>query len=222
MYEPVTCGPTSRFSAAVQRGAALRSSHGPALRPRFRGAETDEPWSAAVDESANRSASPDAEARILFTGDSLLERMTPLVSGYLQAYAMTDSTIRSTYRFERYNAVAKANRDDLVRDQLRAAADVYAFSCYVWNMGVVRFAVNAIRQARPQAQIILGGPQVMSQGQRYLSKADERTVICNGEGEITFAQYLLALTDSGSPLHEVSGLSFYRDGELVTTPKQPR
>jgi radical SAM superfamily enzyme YgiQ (UPF0313 family) len=130
--------------------------------------------------------------------------------------------IRSEYDFERFMAVAKTPRADIIRDLLRLGGDVYAFSCYVWNMGLVRSVVDAVRQARPQAQIILGGPQVMSQGHRYLRRGDERTVICNGEGEITFAQYLLALTDHSPRLHEVNGLSFYRDGELVTTPKQPR
>ncbi|GGW42143.1 cobalamin-dependent protein [Streptomyces xantholiticus] len=160
--------------------------------------------------------------KVLLVELSVFERMTPLASGYLQAYAMTDSVVRSEYRFERYTTVAKTPRADVIRDLVRSTADVYAFSCYVWNMGLVKAAVDAIRQARPHAQIILGGPQVMSQAGRYLSKTDERTVICNGEGEITFTQYLLALTDSGSGFHEVNGLSFYCDGELVTTPKQPR
>ncbi len=160
--------------------------------------------------------------KVLLVELTVFERMTPLVSGYLQAYAMADPAIRGEYRFERYSAVARSPRADVIRDLIRSAADVYAFSCYVWNMGLVRSVVEAIRQALPHAQIILGGPQVMSQAQRYLNRTDERTVICNGEGEITFAGYLSALADSGSRLDEVNGLSFYRDGELVTTPKQPR
>lgn len=159
---------------------------------------------------------------VLLVELSVFERMTPLASGYLEAYATTDSVVRSEYRFERYSTVAKTPRAEIIRDLLRSAADVYAFSCYVWNMGLVRSVVDAVRQARPHAQIILGGPQVMSQAQRYLSSTDERTVICNGEGEITFTQYLRALTESSPQLDAVQGLSFYRDGELVTTTKQPR
>lgn len=153
----------------------------------------------------------------------VFERMTPLVSGYLQSYAMTDPLIRDEYRFERYSVTAKAaHRDQIIRDLINVDADVYAFSCYVWNMGLVRAVIAAIRQARPLAQIILGGPQVMSQGKRYLDQADERTVICNGEGELTFAQYLRALIEPAPRFEDVKGLSFYRDGELVTTEKQER
>lgn len=160
--------------------------------------------------------------KVLLVELSVFERLTPLVSGYLQANAMTDSAIRSEYWFERYTAVAKTRPDAIIQDLVKSDADVYAFGCYVWNMGLVRSAVAAIRQSKPLAHIILGGPQVMSQAHNYLSATDERTVICNGEGEITFAQYLLALTDSSSRLQEVNGLSFYHDRELVTTPKQPR
>ncbi|MFF1874622.1 cobalamin-dependent protein [Streptomyces sp. CB03911] len=160
--------------------------------------------------------------KVLLVELSVFDRMTPLASGYLQAYAMTDSVIRSAYSFDRYTAVAKTHRAEIVRDLVASAADVYAFSCYVWNMGLVRSVVAAIRETKPHAQIILGGPQVMSQAQRYLSRTDERLVICNGEGEITFSQYLLALTESDPRFDAVNGLSFYRDGELVTTPKQPR
>lgn len=160
--------------------------------------------------------------KVLLVELSVFERMTPLASGYLQAYAMTDAVVRDAYRFERYTTVARTPRAEVVQNLLRSAADVYAFSCYVWNMGLVKAVVAAVRQARPEAQIILGGPQVMSQGLRYLSSTDERTVVCNGEGEITFTQYLLALTESPDRFHEVAGLSFYRDGELVTTPKQTR
>ncbi len=160
--------------------------------------------------------------KVTFVELSVFERIMPLVSGYLQAYAMTDPVIRGEYRFEQYTTVARTPRAEIIRDLIGSAADVYAFSCYVWNMGLVRSVVAAIRQVRPRAQIILGGPQVMSQAHRYLERTDERTVICNGEGEITFSQYLLALMDPGPGLHEVNGLSFYRDGELVTTPSQPR
>lgn len=160
--------------------------------------------------------------KVLLVELAVFERMTPLASGYLQAYAMTDSTVRSEYQFERYATVAKTPRDVVIRELLGAAADVYGFSCYVWNMSLVRYLVEVIRQAKPHAHIILGGPQVMSQAQRYLNSADERTVICNGEGEVTFRQYLRALTETTPRLDEVNGLSFYRDGELVTTEKQAR
>jgi tRNA A37 methylthiotransferase MiaB len=152
----------------------------------------------------------------------VFERITPLVSGYLQAYASTDEVVAGEYQFARYTASVRTPLKTVAGALTDSAADVYAFSCYVWNMGLVRSAVAALRRARPCARIILGGPQVMHHGNRYLTPADELTAICNGEGEITFTKYLRALTEPQPDLRTVNGVTFYQDGELITTAGQPR
>ncbi|MGH9347723.1 MAG: hypothetical protein ACRD26_10705 [Vicinamibacterales bacterium] len=50
----------------------------------------------------------------------------------------------------------------------RSDGDVYGFSCYVWNAGLVRRVLSRLRSEKPEAQFLLGGPQVMQQGSRYL------------------------------------------------------
>lgn len=155
--------------------------------------------------------------KVTFVELPVFERMIPLTSGYLQAYAMKDPLVASEYQFEQYTAVVKTSAATIADDLIGSAADVYAFSCYVWNMGLVRSALNDLRSARPQARIVLGGPQVMHQANRYLNPADEATAICNGEGELTFTGYLRALTEPSPDFRQVKGLSFYQGGELVTT-----
>jgi hypothetical protein len=160
--------------------------------------------------------------KVTFVELPVFERMIPLASGYLQAYSQADQAVREAYQFEHYTAVVRTARETVIRDLIGAAADIYAFSCYVWNIGLVRQAVSALRTARPQAQIMLGGPQVMRQAAEYLDRTDENVAICNGEGEAMFAQYLRQYTQPQPDLHAVEGISFYRDGELVTTPTPPR
>jgi B12 binding domain len=159
---------------------------------------------------------------VLFVELTVFERMAPLTSGYLQAYALTEPVVRGAYSFDKYTATIRVPADVIVRDLLAVSADVYGFSCYVWNMGLIRTILAALREARPDAHIVLGGPQVMHHAQDYLGRDDERTVICNGEGEVTFTEYLCALTESRADLQSVNGISFYADGELVTTPERPR
>lgn len=159
---------------------------------------------------------------------SVFERVAPLVSGYLQAYAATDPTVRDACHFEKYITTVKTPAERITRDLINAQADVYAFSCYVWNMGLVRSILPALRLARPRAHFILGGPQVMHHAAHYLDPADERTAVCNGEGEVTFTHYLRALAErwswpaGGPDLRGVHGISFYDDHELITTPARPR
>jgi hypothetical protein len=160
--------------------------------------------------------------RVALVELSVFERITPLVSGYLQAYASMDQAVRSTYTFEKYTTSIKTPAEQVARDLQAMSADVYAFSCYVWNVGLVRTLAGIIRQAHPQAHILLGGPQVMHHGRRYLDPADDRSTVCNGEGEVTFTEYLRELSDVTPDLSRVSGLSFWRDGELITTEDRPR
>ena len=153
---------------------------------------------------------------------SVFERVTPLVSGYLQAYALADPAVKSEYHFDTYTANIKTPFERIVRDLLAADADIYALSAYIWNFGIIKSVVQAVREQKPQSRVILGGPQVMHHGHKYLSPQDERVTICNGEGEATFTEYLRELTEPLPDLGKVAGLSFYRDGELVTTENRPR
>ena len=153
---------------------------------------------------------------------SVFERITPLVSGYLESYAALDEVVGSEYRFDSYTTSIKTPLDTIARDVLAKDADVYAISAYVWNMGLVRPLVRIIRAARPDARVILGGPQVMHHGTRYLDRTDENVAICNGEGEVTFTEYLRALTGTTPDLSTVDGISFIRDGEIITTAERGR
>jgi radical SAM superfamily enzyme YgiQ (UPF0313 family) len=76
--------------------------------------------------------------------------------------------------------------------------------------------------SKPRAHFILGGPQVMHQAQLYLNKSHENLVICNGEGERTFSELLQELTNNRPDFSNVRGLSFYKDGNLITTEKHER
>jgi len=154
---------------------------------------------------------------------SVFERITPLVAGYLQGYAQADPDVGPEYDFTVYSTSVKTPLAEIVRAVLRTDSDIYAVSCYVWNMGLVRKLVAALRAARPQAHIILGGPQVMHHAGRYLDPSDPWTVVCNGEGEQTFTAYLGELTESSPDLSRVEGISFADgSGGLITTAERPR
>jgi hypothetical protein len=153
---------------------------------------------------------------------SVFERVTPLVSGYLQAYALNDPVVKGEYRFDTYTTNIKTPFETIASDLLLADADIYAFSAYMWNFGLVRSIVKVLREQKPQSRIILGGPQVMHHGIKYLDPHDELVAICNGEGEATFAEYLRELTEPHPDLGKVAGLGFCRDGALINTENRPR
>lgn len=149
---------------------------------------------------------------------SVWDNVSPLVSGLLEASARRRPTVRDDHEFKKYWCpVRLAPFDDLVKVE----ADVYAISCYVWNAGfVIKRFLPALRSRYPHAQFLLGGPQVMRQARRYLTPDADNVAICNGEGELTFVNYLEELLEPKPDLSKVHGLSFYHDGELIVTPDE--
>ncbi len=83
---------------------------------------------------------------------------------------------------------------------------------------------GSVRQALPQATIVLGGAHVTAIPQEaMLEEVFDVGVI--GEGEITFLDLVRAIEDKGSlgkvDLKEIDGLAFRRDGQVVrTTPRE--
>lgn len=145
------------------------------------------------------------------------DKIIPLASAYLKSYAGKDPEVSAHYSIGIYDAPVTADSDAIVADLEREHSDVYALSCYLWNMGLIRRLLNQLSERFPDAQFILGGPQVMNHASHYVVPSRTNVTVCNGEGEITFHQYLRQLMSDKPDLFAVPGLSFWRDGELVTT-----
>lgn len=152
----------------------------------------------------------------------VLPAVVPLVAGYLQSYACLDQEIKESCEFEAYSCTTTIDFDDMCSELEAKEADIYAFSCYCWNSKLVRRVVESLLRARPDTHIILGGPQVMNHGHNYLDPKQPHLVLCNGEGEKTFRSYVREVLSQNPDYHNVKGLSFYHDGELITTAPEDR
>jgi hypothetical protein len=154
---------------------------------------------------------------------SVYDNTIPLVAGYLQCYATQDPVVAESFTFDIYSRSLRTDPGIIAADLLARDSDVYAFSCYIWNMGVVRTVLAELRARRPDAQFLLGGPQVINHAEEYVRPDHRNVVVCNGEGERPFQEYLRQLAGPAPDFTQVSGVSFWAaDGELVTTPGSPR
>lgn len=61
--------------------------------------------------------------------------------------------------------------------------DVVAFSCYIWNRGQVLNLISDLKKARPDTNIIVGGPEVSYEQSEADFKAAGAEFIIKGEGE---------------------------------------
>ena len=93
----------------------------------------------------------------------------------------------------------------LLEEIYRQAPDTLAFSCYIWNIGVVTSLLPDLRKVLPQTKIILGGPEVSFGSSTLLSTLPDADYILAGEGEIGYLALLEAL-ESGTQLNDVPNL----------------
>ncbi|MEY9933128.1 radical SAM superfamily enzyme YgiQ (UPF0313 family) [Catenulispora sp. GP43] len=150
------------------------------------------------------------------------ENILPLASGYLQAMAAHDPEVGPAYSFRIVSRPVSLPREEILAGLLELDADVYTFSCYIWNMRLVRWLLDRLRQERPESRFLLGGPQVMNHAATYLADKPENVYVCNGEGEHTFVELLRRLAADTRELSAVPGLSYWHDSDLRTTLPAPR
>lgn len=102
-----------------------------------------------------------------------------------------------------------------------ADADVYSFSCYIWNLLPMLELAQTLHQIRPHSKIVLGGPEVSFGEERFFDLSYIDAVIL-GEGEKALPE-LCRTFQKGEPFERIihappadvmnrEGI-LYRDGE---------
>ncbi len=108
-----------------------------------------------------------------------------------------------------------------VLEQLyREKADVYGFSCYIWNLEPMLELGESLKQLLPASKLLLGGPEVSFDCQRF-ERLPFVDAVISGEGESVLAplcQRLLHGEDTprviyGEPFDFTHEGILYRDGE---------
>ncbi len=99
-------------------------------------------------------------------------------------------------------------------------ADVYGFSCYIWNVEETLRLAHALSEILPGSRIVLGGPEVSYGEERFLGMDWIDCIVC-GEGEEAFLA-LCRCFEKNEPIPrvirgektELSGTGIlYREGE---------
>lgn len=94
--------------------------------------------------------------------------------------------------------------------------DVVAFSTYIWNITKTLEICRIIKENH-DCTIVLGGPEVAYRRADVLQKYDFIDFVLSGEGEWTFPDFL---DNMNGDLSLVSGLSYRKNGEIITIPEK--
>ena len=137
----------------------------------------------------------------------------PAAIGALASYAWSIPEIDGFYRLQGILFLREKLADAV--SSLEEPA-VFGFSCYMWNIEYNKALAKLVKEAYPGCVILFGGPQV-PEDETVLRQCPYVDILIHGEGEIPFAEVLLALKN-GAPLKSIPGLSLRENGEYVNVP----
>ena len=144
-------------------------------------------------------------------------------------YNHTNLAVRSIVQYAREHGAedisfleltVNHNPDDILERMVREEAELYLFSCYIWNIALAEKVAENLRKLRPQALIGAGGPEVSYASEAFLRKNPAFDFLLTGEGEESAAGVFLAM-QAGQEWRACPGL-VYRNGDaLVQTAPAP-
>ena len=95
----------------------------------------------------------------------------------------------------------------ILRSLYKQRADAYFFSCYLWNIDLIKSVTLSLSKVCPDATIWLGGPEVSYNAETVLRDCPWITGIMRGEGEETFYELCSAYL-SGSDINNIAGITY--------------
>ena len=130
----------------------------------------------------------------------------PLAAGYLKLLARLRG-LEADYEIEIVPA-AEANvlgDRGLVESILARRPWLVGFTCYLWNIDRSLWIAEQLKAARPELQILLGGPEITADNAWVLQQpAVDYAAI--GEGEQTFCELLASLRSPPASRQPIDGL----------------
>ena len=141
---------------------------------------------------------------------------TALAPWYLKAYC-----------FEQNIEVLEFNINQdmgkILHQIVKSQPDVLAFSCYIFNINIMKDLAVNIKKILPNVKIIFGGPEVSFNPEQVLTDCGAVDFIICGEGEEIFKQLNLYLSSGCvTSIEAIRGIVYRAlDGLIVNPPALP-
>jgi radical SAM superfamily enzyme YgiQ (UPF0313 family) len=108
----------------------------------------------------------------------------------------------------------------IVKRIIAGRPDLVGFSCYIWNIEMIRELVGMVKDELPKSIIVLGGPEVSYNALDVMKDNPEVDYIVSGEGELPFAMLVESICCGEKQLYkDIPGLCRRTsDGIIVSNP----
>lgn len=137
----------------------------------------------------------------------------PYASGAIAAYAWSIDKIKDNYVLA--DIIYRKDSKEVCSEKI-SEPFLIAFSCYIWNFEHNKLVAKYLKEKFPEAFILFGGHNVSNSSSELLEENSYIDFLIHEEGEIPFAQLLLALSGE-KDLCEVPNLSYRENGKIIKT-----
>lgn len=112
--------------------------------------------------------------------------------------------------------------ENILADIYRRSPEAIAFSCYIWNVQMIKEIITELHKIMPELPIWLGGPEVSFDAPILLEHYPMLTGIMVGEGEKTFCSLLKCYLEDRVPFGfgAVRGIVYRLDERIIETGEQ--
>ncbi len=103
--------------------------------------------------------------------------------------------------------------ENIVCRLIEENADVYGFSCYIWNIDFVKKIASVVKE-KTDAYIVFGGPEVSYNADEILRDNKFVDFVLSGEGEENFASLCICLEEN-KDFSFVDGLCYRENRKII-------
>ena len=109
--------------------------------------------------------------------------------------------------------------DEIMEEIYKRKPDFLAFSCYIWNVEIVKKLIRELHKLLPDTVIWTGGPEVSYDAESFLKEMPETKGVMTGEGERSFLALLEYYLAGAGNLENISGITYKgEDGKIFCNP----
>lgn len=147
--------------------------------------------------------------KILLTAINAKYIHTNLAIRYLQKFASKYEDIIDTVEY-----TINQNVDFIIQEIHKKNPDLLLFSCYIWNIELIKIIIRDYKKIAPDTKIVLGGPEVSYDAQSLMEQFPEIDFVIIGEGEVTFLELMEGLIDKERDISNINGIVCRIKGQI--------
>ena len=103
--------------------------------------------------------------------------------------------------------------DFIIKEIYSKSPQILCFSCYIWNIELVKEIAAIIKKVSPEIKIIMGGPEVSFPPFELLREFSD--IIAIGEGEAVFNELCGYLLTGEPELSKIKGIAYYSQENII-------